>query len=299
LAQYEVEVLTELLNRNSKNSHLPPSSDGPGSGSREARAARNKRKAERRRGAQKGHRGSHRELLPPERVDTVVDLFPAVCLGCACQLPRVVDIAACRYQQLELRDHRPHVTEWRRHEVDCERCGTSTRAAYDGAIPSSAFGPCVTAVVAMLTGAYHLSRRKAQKLLRELFGISVSLGAISAMEQRASEALKSAHQEALLEVQYAKVKHADATSWTRAGKLMSLWTLVSAAATVYRIFIDGCSDTIRPLFGPRIGILVSDRATVFSFWAMPLRQVCHAHRNRSRPDIFRRETDGRADPIVI
>ena len=48
----QVEVLTELLNRNSKNSHLPPSSDGPGSGSREARAARNKRKAERKRGAQ-------------------------------------------------------------------------------------------------------------------------------------------------------------------------------------------------------------------------------------------------------
>jgi transposase len=35
--------------------------------------------------------------------------------------------------------------------------------------------------------------------------------------------------------------------------------------------------TIRPLFGPRIGILVSDRATVFSFWTMGLRQVCLAH----------------------
>ena len=290
-----VEELTELLNRNSKNSHLPPSSDGPGSGSSEARAARNKRKAERRRGAQKGHRGSHRELLPPERVDTFVDLFPVVCLGCARQLPRVVDIAACRYQQLDLRDHRPHITEWRRHEVDCEHCGTSTRAAYDGAIPSSAFGPCVTAVVAMLTGAYHLSRRKAQKLLRELFGITVSLGAISAMEQRASEALKSAHQEALLEVQHADVKHADATSWTRAGKLMSLWTLVSAAATVYRIFIDGCGDTIRPLFGPRIGILVSDRATVFGFWAMPLRQICHAH--LLRKFVAFSERDGKAGAI--
>ena len=41
--------------------------------------------------------------------------------------------------------------------------------------------------------------------------------------------------------------------------------------------MDGRRDTIRPLFGPRVGILVSDRATVFSFWAMALRQVCHAH----------------------
>lgn len=274
----QVELLTELLNRNSKNSHLPPSSDGPGSGSVGGRAARNKRKAERRRGGQKGHRGSHRELLPVDCVDTFEDLFPQVCLGCARPVPRVIDAAACRYQQLDLREHRPHLTEWRRHEVQCEHCGHCTRAAYDSTkIPSSAFGPCLTGTVALLTGAYHLSRRKTQKLLSELFGITVSLGAISAMERRASEALAAAHDEALREVQYAKVKHADATTWTRAGKLMSLWTVASAAATVYRIFADGCRETILPMFGPRVGFLVSDRATVFSFWAMALRQVCHAH----------------------
>jgi transposase len=275
----QVELLTELVNRNSGNSHLPPSSDGPGSGSRSARAERNKRKAERkRRGGQKGHRGSHRELLPAERVDTVVDLFPEACLGCAGPLPRVVDAAACRHQQLDLREHRPHLTEWRRHEVRCKHCGHWTRAAYDSAkLPSSAFGPCLTGTVALLTGAYHLSRRKTQKLLWELFGIAVSLGAISAMEKRASEALASAHDEALREVQYAEIKHADATSWTRAGKLMSLWTIASSAATAYRIFADGCRETIQPMFGALIGLLVSDRATVFGFWAMSLRQVCHAH----------------------
>ncbi len=274
----QVELLTELLNRNSKNSHLPPSSDGPGSSFRGGKAERNKRKAERKRGAQKGHRGSHRELLPAEHVDTVVDLFPEVCLGCARTLPHSIDAAACRYQQVELRDHRPHVTEWRRHEVRCRHCGARTRAPYDGAkIPSSAFGPCLTATVALLVGAYHLSRRKTRLLLLELFGIEVSLGAISAMEERASVALASAHDEALREVQYAKVKHADATTWTRAGKLMSLWTIASAAATVYRIFADGCRDTIQPMFGPLLGFLVSDRATVFSFWTMALRQVCHAH----------------------
>lgn len=292
----QVAKLNELLGRNSRNSHLPPSSDGPGSSSSGGTSGHRKLKPGRKRGGQKGHRGSHRELLPPERVDTLVDLFPEVCLGCASQLPRVVDLAACRYQQLELRDHRPHVTQWRRHEVQCERCGTSTRAAYDGAqIPSSAFGPCLTAVIAMLTGAYHLSRRKARQLLLELFGISVSLGAISAMEKRASEALKSAHQEALLEVQYAGIKHTDATSWTRGGKLMSLWTLASTAATVYQILADGCRDTIRPLLGPRIGILISDRATVFSFWAMEQRQICHAH--LLRKFVAFSERDGTAGAI--
>lgn len=182
----QIEKLTEQLAQNSKNSHRPPSSDGPGASSRGGTTEKRSRSG-RKPGGQKGHRGSYRELLSADRVDTFVDLFPEVCLGCAWQLPRMFDVAACRHQLLDLRDHRPHVTEWRRHEVSCQRCGASTRAAYDSAqIPSSAFGPCLTAVVAMLTGAYHLSRRKTRQLLRELFGISVSLGAISAMEQRAS-----------------------------------------------------------------------------------------------------------------
>jgi len=147
----------------------------------------------------------------------------------------------------------------------------------------------------MLTGAYHLSRRSAQKLLLELFGISISLGAISGMESRASEALKSAYAEAEREVQYAGVKHTDATSWTRAGKLMSLWTLASVAATVYRIFADGCRDTIRPLFGPVKGILVSDRASVFTFWSISFRQICFAHLIRKFVSFSERAADsGRA-----
>jgi len=275
----QVEALTELLSRNSNNSHQPPSSDAPGSSPRGDRAARNKRKAERRkRGGQKGHRGSHRELLPAEQVDTFVHLFPQACLGCARALPEVPDAAACRYQQLDLREHRPHLTEWLRHEVRCPHCGACTRAPYDSdGIPAWAFGPCLTATVALLTGAYHLSRRKTQRLLSELFGITVSLGAISAMEKRASEALASAHEEALREVQYAEVKHADATTWTRTGKLMSLWTIATTAATVYSIFVDGRRETVKSMFGALIGLLVSDRATVFKFWAMAMRQVCHAH----------------------
>ena len=44
---------------------------------------------------------------------------------------RVYHAAACRHQQLDLRNHRPHLTEWRRRVVECERCGTCTRAAFD------------------------------------------------------------------------------------------------------------------------------------------------------------------------
>ena len=270
----KVTKLTEALGLNSKNSNLPPSSDVPGSNAK----GKPLRKFGGKRGGQKGHRGNHRRLLPAEAVNTFVDLFPPVCMGCGRDLMPMPDTDACRYQQLDLRDHRPHVTEWRRHEVKCKRCGAATRAEYDRTkLPNFAFGPCLTAVVVLLTGTYHLSRRKAMKLLRDLFGISVSVGAISAMEKRTSKALAQAHEEAEKEVQYAGVKNSDATSWLRDGKLASLWVLATVTATVYKIFDNGCRETIRPLFGQAHGILISDRATVFRFWSMTNRQICHAH----------------------
>jgi transposase len=274
----QVAELRELLNQNSTNSHLPPSSDGPGAGARAGGPTRKKTKSKRKRGGQKGRRGAHRKLAASELVDTFNDLFPDSCSGCAATLPATFDADALRYQQTDLREHQPHLTEWRRHEVACPRCGTKTRATFDGAqIPSSAFGPCLTAVAVLLTGVYHLSRRQAQRLLRELFDISVSLGALSAMEHRASKALKESYDEALHEVEHADIKHTDATSWLRSGNLTSLWTLATTTATVFAIFTDGCRATIRPFFGACRGILVSDRATVFGFWAMVARQICWAH----------------------
>jgi transposase len=135
----------------------------------------------------------------------------------------------------------------------------------------------LVAVVGMLTGVYHLSRRGARSLLQELFGISMSLGALSAIEQRASEALTAAYGEAKVAVEDAAVKNSDATSWLRSGALTSLWTLASARATFYAIFANGRSDTVRPFFGKLKGFLISDRAPVFNCWKMTFRQICWSH----------------------
>lgn len=275
-----IERLTGQVNRNSTNSHLPPSSDGPGAASRGVRRPK-KSKSKRKRGGQMGRRGAHRELLPTDCVHEVVDLFPEACAGCSRPLPQVQDLDARRYQQIELLLTGPRLNEWRRHEVQCT-CGYCTRAPYDASlIPSSPFGPRLVSAVATLTGVYHLSRRQVQMFLHEFFDIDVSLGAISRMEARMSGALKSATGEAHDEVVAALVKYADATSWLLAGATMSLWTLSTKSTSLYRIFVDGRRATIERMFedpfGRLFGILVSDRASVFGFWAMALRQICWAH----------------------
>ena len=90
----QVAELSEKLNQNSRNSHKPPSSDGPGQ--RKARdksgSGKRKRKSGRKRGAQPGHKGNHRELIPAEQVN---DFIPAVslniedCARCNCTPPDI------------------------------------------------------------------------------------------------------------------------------------------------------------------------------------------------------------------
>lgn len=268
----QVAELTERLGRNSSNSNKPPSSDAPSN--RAERRAQQKR--DRKRGAQPGHPGSKRTLLPREQVDEFVDVFPPECENCWAALPKTPDASARRYQTTELPPIKPRTTEYVQHRVACPCCKHRTWGPYDQ-IPVSPFGPRLSSVVALLTGVYHLSRRAAVDLLRDVVGVQISLGALSAVEARVSDAVKPAVDQAWTQVQEAPVKHTDGTSWFQSGLLCSLWTIATTAVTVFKIVKNGKKETLRALFGELRGILVSDRATALHFWAMELRQICWAH----------------------
>jgi transposase len=273
----QVAQLLEQLGQNSRNSHKPPSTDTPEERQKRKNREKKARQA-RKRGGQPGHRGASRELVPPEKVSKFVDLFPAECENCWKPLPEMPDASATRYQQIEVPPIEPRTTEWRRHQVTCPCCGYKTRAAYDGAqIPASPFGPRLMAIMALLTGVYHLGRRRAVELLSDIVGVHVSLGALSAVEERVSSAVQPCVDEAWARVRAAEVKHTDGTSWSQGGATMALWTLAAAGVTVFKILANSAKNTLRPLFGALHGILISDRAKALNFWAMAQRQICWAH----------------------
>jgi transposase len=273
----QVAELLEQLGQNSRNSHKPPSTDTPEE--RQKRKNREKKaRKERKRGGQPGHHGKSRELVPPEKVSKFVELFPAECENCWKPLPEVPDASATRHQQIEVPPLEPRITEWRRHQVTCPCCGYKTRAAYDGdQIPASPFGPRLMAIMSLLTGVYHLGRRRAVELLSDIVGVRVSLGALSAVEERVSSAVQPCVDEAWERVRTADVKHTDGTSWSQGGATMALWTLAAAGVTVFKILADSAKNTLRPLYGALRGFLISDRAKALNFWAMTMRQICWAH----------------------
>src|SRR5688572_33040438 len=68
-------------------------------------------------------------------------------------------------------------------------CGKRTRADLPAGVPRRPFGVRLTAVIALLSGRYRLSRREVRQLLRDLWQVRVSLGAVVRQEQAQSAAL--------------------------------------------------------------------------------------------------------------
>jgi transposase len=264
--------LSEKLGQNSRNSNKPPSSDPPGAGARTERSGGSGRK----RGGQRGHRGRYRELLPVDKVNEVKNHYPAECESCWEPLPETPDPGAARFQTAEIPPIVPHVTEHRFHSVTCT-CGFTTRAKCEEQFRSSPFGPRLMSLVGLLVGVYHISRRKTVSLLADVLGLRISLGAISAVEERVSKAVAPGVAEAWQKVHEAPVKHTDGTVWAQAGKALSLWTIATTMVTVFKVVATGSKNVLRPLYGELDGILVSNRAKALNFWAMERRQICWAH----------------------
>jgi transposase len=171
----------------------------------------------------------------------------------------------------------PDVTEYALGRKCCPSCNTVTTAPLPDGVPQGMCGPRLSSLIVLLTGVYHLSRRNTVTLLQDVLGVELSLGNVSKVEGKVTTVLGAAHEEALMCVRRARVKHLDATSWSRSGDACSLWTFASRLATAFVITAGATAETVKQVVGGVRGTLVSDRGSQFGFWAMEQRQICWAH----------------------
>ena len=268
----EIAELKRRLGENSSNSNKPPSTDSPAD-----RQARPKdAPSGKPRGGQRGHKGHKRTFLPPDRVRSSTDCFPTRCRRCDEALPKRRDPDPIQHQVVDVPKIEPIADDYWLHRVTCT-CGETTCGMLPAGVPHGMLGRQVLALVAVMTADGHMSRRKVQALLRDVFGLEVSLGTLSESEQIISDAVAPAVDEARLHALAETVKHVDATTWYQAGEYRSLWTLATATVTVFAIVADATRATLRTWIDHATGVLVSDRGTQFDFWVATRRQICWAH----------------------
>jgi transposase len=228
-----VRELEARLGQTSANSSRPPSSDPP-----RAQSGPKASPSGRKRGGQPGHRGAYRALLPLEQVDEIVPVVPERCRHCQQRFPSTEAPRrgrAWRHQVVELLPLAVRVTEYQMAVRRCPACGKRTRADLAAGVPRRPFGARLTAVIALLSGRYRLSRREVRQLLRDLWAVRVSLGAVVRQERAQSAALAPVVAEAQAAVPQAPVVNMDETGWRQDKRRAWLWTVVTADLTVFRI----------------------------------------------------------------
>jgi transposase len=271
----ENQKLREQIRQNSRNSSKPPSSD---LGRRKAP----RKSAGRKPGGQPGHAGAAREVVPPERVDEVVDQDPETCANCGTPLVEAVRMDADVRQIVEMPEFKAFVREFRLWKKRCPKCGGFTRGKMPPGSPKGAFGPRIQATAALLSGRFRLSRREVRALLRLLAGLEMSLGSVQACCEAASEAMAQAHGDLHAEVKAASAVHADETGFGRCGDLrMWLWNATSGVTEVFRLLPGRGGAQAKDLLGEDFsGILHRDRWKPYEHLPGARSQLCHAHLRR-------------------
>jgi transposase len=278
--------LERRLNRSSRNSSAPPSSDPPSSLPRPS-----KDPSGREQGAQLGHEGRGRELLPLAVVDEQIEYWPERCecghVFAAGELRAVGE--PVRHQVEELPVLSTRVIEHRCPRVRCPDCGEQTRAMLPAEVAGSAFGPRFQAAVAALSIRNRISRRDVVELGEELFGARLSTGSVDAMLARASEALAEPYEDLLARVRACEAINVDETGWRTAGERRALWGLFTSRHAFFRVARDRHEDHAKSLLADTRAV-VTDRWWAYRNLPLRRRQLCWSHLQRD----FAAHADGLA-----
>jgi transposase len=277
----DLERQLALRQQNSTTSSKPPSSDGLAGRPRE-RGRR--KKSQRKPGGQRGHPGHCRPLVPPERVNQTVEVFPDACRHCHYALRargRAVAGEPRRHQVTELPPIDAHITEYQCPHVVCPSCGKTTHALLPEDIAGQ-FGPQVTALIAYLTVVCRVPRRLVQTLLADALHVPISLGSTQAAWEEASDAVTAPCQELERALKHQPVLHGDETGHRTNAEKRWLWAIVAAQFVVYRIATTRGAEVLVDLLGEVFaGVLCSDRWRPYQTYHRGALQFCWAHFKRN------------------
>jgi transposase len=183
----------------------------------------------------------------------------------------------------ELPKLRAEVTEYQLHTLQCGACGVRTIGELPADAPVGQFGPRLCGLVAMLSGAYALSKRQVQQLLAEVHEIPLSLGSVSNIERRVSEAVEKAVDELREHVKHQPAVNIDETGWfegANVGRKVRawLWVVAHGVVSVFAIAFNRRGDVAKELLGDKFdGIVTSDRWSGYKWLTPERRQLCWAH----------------------
>ena len=208
-----VDGLTAMLKKNSRNSSMPPSSDGY----KKPAPASIREKSGKKAGGQSGHKGNGFKFI--RQPDETVEHKPCQCLGCPHAGDCIGKVQDTRYKiDIEL------LTKMTAHKTLVYACPLRSGEKLQGEFPEGIhstiqYGNNVAALAVALNTRGMVSIGRTHELLSSVFGISISTGTIQTMLHRCSELASIAVSEIKSKVTKLEIAHCDETGIRIGGKL--------------------------------------------------------------------------------
>jgi len=287
----QIETLVEKVNINSQNSGIPPSTEIV-----KPEKKKPKKRKKRNRGGQKGHIGYSRELYPEEDCQDIKNHVPEVCNCCGEKLSGE-DANPYRHQIVEIPKIKLDIVEHRLHQLECNHCGSLTRAKLPENVSESGYGATVVSLVSLMSGVYRHSHRMIVSAMDDYFGVKMSLGTVNRLRKEASAALSAAVEEAKNYIQSSPMVNADETGFTQGNadgknplkKKAWLWVAVTPLISYFQVALSRRTKAAMNLLGENFGgILGSDRCGSYNWVDVNRRQICWAHLKREFQKISER-----------
>lgn len=246
------------------NSSLPPS------------AGQKPNLPERERKGRKGRPGVSRKLA--ENPDQVIEALAQECPKCAAALSTADQPRVHAYDHVDIPPIRPVTTRVHLHSGVCPCCAAVfTAPAPVGMELGSPFGPGIQALVIHLHVTQAISFERLTVMMKTVFGLDISQGAIGNILQRALAPMMAAANAIGEEVRKAEVIASDETSARVAGRKYWQWVLHTTTA-VYHVIADSRAARVLVDFlgGARPKVWVADRYGAQNGHGEQ-RQICLAH----------------------
>jgi len=287
--QERIAELEARLRQDSTNSSRPPSSDPPWKKRRPGGTGKRKK------GGQPKHKGTARALTPPHLLAGIVPCRPPSICGCGGHVD-VDDACFERRQVIELPEPAPCATEYRLLRGRCCFCGKKHRGSMPEGVSQGILGPRLLARISLLTGSFKMSKREACRLLKQLFGVEISLGRLSSAEGVMAAALEAPHAEVAKLIKEQAVVHADETGHKHSGQTAWVWVFTTMTMALFVASALRAAKVAKTALGEGFkGILISDRWTAYVWVDAVRRQLCWAHLARDFEKM--KDRRGRAEPI--
>lgn len=263
----ELEAALSAPKKTSKNSSTPPSAGFKGN---KGSAKKGKKKP------RPSRPGTSRRLA--DNPDTVLRQQATSCTGCGADVSSQRQQVRHRYDHIDIPPVTPHTTRIELMGGRCKGCGCRFRAAPpEGMRPGTPFGTNIHAFLLYLHHSHHIGFERLSRVMKEMFGLKISEGAISNAFQRLADPLEASREKIRDSLREAKVIASDETTTRINGITHWQWVFVSGNAVLHEIAPRRAKAVAEGVLnGHRPDVWVSDRYAGQQEMAGD-HQVCLAH----------------------